>query len=127
MVVEVAVADLVAVMGLEGMKTVAALAVVEALVAHHSAATRQPSQTMKKNGIRTKSCFKSDHTKKSQYLKTMVIILLYLSSLHNFCKITYSPSVQIATTTVAPLPATPTCKLPHVIMIMLYMHTHSVM
>ena len=78
--VEVAVADLAAVMGLEGM-TVAAL-VVEASAARHSAATQQPSQTMKKNGIRTKSCFKSDHTKKSQYLKTMVIIvllLLYLS------------------------------------------------
>ena len=57
--VGVAVADLAAVMG---SKTVAALvAVVGASAAHRSAAARQLSQTMKKNGIRTKSCFKQSH------------------------------------------------------------------
>ena len=72
------VVDLAAVMGLEGTKTVALAVVVGVSAAHHF---RQLLQTMKKNGIRTKSCFERP-PQKSQYLKTMLIliILLYLQS-----------------------------------------------
>jgi len=94
-VVAVAAAvDLAAAVGLERMTVVVALLLVEGLAVHHSVAVLQPSQKMKRSGIRTLLfqattilIFKTMPINNIIYIiNNIQLLLLYLSSLIIFCK-----------------------------------------